>query len=254
MVLAAHLALGTPQRRASERYSVVRSAPLPGFGYPLRFMRTYRTVGLIVASVAATIVVGSWAVGCWQTSALVAEIGAATSPGEIAEAVAGKSLKELPERAQSRVLDALRTLVGKADYWREYHDGSPHRLFRWNSDTTRWVLVVTYEGRNVPDVSWMAIHLFDANWRQTAVLNFPTGYRIALFDVWKEQVSALAEPTITVRLGSVGSFGDFSYRQRQYYVLREARVALVRIEEEGGEVERGVFSSDHPFTGPRPPE
>jgi hypothetical protein len=151
------------------------------------------------------------------------------------------------------VLDALRELAGNEDYWREYSDGAPHRLLDWSSGTTRWVLVVTYEGMSVPDASWMAIHQFDASWHQTSVINFPTGYRIALFDVWKEHVEALSEPLIAVRLGSVGSFGNYSYRQLQYYAVREKRVVMVRIEEEGGELERAIFGASHPWNGPALP-
>jgi hypothetical protein len=123
-----------------------------------------------------------------------------------------------------------------------------------NSGAAKWALLVSYPGFEVPGFSWMAVHLFDRDWKQIAVDNFPTGYRMSLFDIWQERVDALAEPAIVVRLGTIGSFGNFTYRERQYYAVRDGRLALVRIEEEGREVTRGSFAASHPWTGPKPPE
>ncbi len=213
-------------------------------------MRTRTKIGLSILAVVCAVLLVRW----WDRWAIVGAVRAASTASEVAEAVVGENLKDLPVGAHGRVLDALRELTGKDEYWREYRDGSPHRLFRWNGGATRWVLVVTYEGMNVPDASWMAVHQFDASWNETSVINFPTGYRIALFDVWKEEFDAVPEPMIVVRLGSVGSFGDYSYRQRQYYSVRDGRVAMIRIEEEGGGLERAIFSASHPWNGPALPD
>ncbi len=100
----------------------------------------------------------------------------------------------------------------------------------------------------------MAIHQFDANWEQKSVVDFPTGYRIALLDVWREQREELSAPAIVVRLGSMRSFGNYTYRQRQYYAFREGRVVLTRIEEEKGDIERAIFRTSHPWNGPAQPK
>ncbi len=176
----------------------------------------------------------------------------AKTPAEIAMAVQGRDLRRLPEDVREQVVSALRTLAGKDEYWRGPGDGAPHRVCRLDSGALRWALVVSYEGLEVPGVSWMAVHLFDADWKQKAVANFPTGYRISLFDVWQERVDALSDPVFTVRLGSIGSFGDFTYRQRQHYAVRDERLALVRIADEGGAATKGSFAASHPWTGPRP--
>ena len=193
----------------------------------------------------------------WREDALArqewrARLRDAKQPSEIAAAVVGRDLRRLPEDVRDQVIGALRTLAGKDEYWRDPGDGAPHRVYRVNSGAVRWVLVVSYEGFEVPGVSWLAAHLFDADWRQISVANFPTGYRISLFDVWQERVLALPDPVLAVRLGSIGSFGDFTYRQRQYYAVRDDRLALVRIENEGGAATRGSFAAAHPWTGPEP--
>jgi hypothetical protein len=187
--------------------------------------------------------------GDWRTA-----VGKAKAPAEIAAAVTGVDLRNLPEDARDTVIPALRTLAGKDEYWRRPQDGAPHRVYRVNCGTVRWALVVSYPGFEVPGVSWVAVHLFDREWKQTAIANFPTGYRISLFDIWQERVDSLREPVLVMRLGTIGSFGNFTYRQRQYYAVREDRLALVRIEEEGRQVTRGIFSAEHPWTGPKPPE
>jgi len=179
---------------------------------------------------------------------------AAKSPREIAAAVVGLDLRHLPQDMRDTVVGALRTLAGKDDYWRTPQDGEPHRVYGVNSGRARWALIVSYPGLTVPGVSWMAVHLFDAGWQQIAVVNFPTGYRIALFDIWQERVLSLQEPVIVVRLGTIGSFMNFTYRERQYYAVREESVTLVRIAQEGGSLTRGVFSASHPWNGPRPPQ
>ena len=112
---------------------------------------------------------------------------------------------------------------------------------------------MTHEGMNFPAAySWMAIHQFDADWKQTSVLRFATGYRMVLSDVWREQREELSAPAIVVRLGT-GPFGDW-YRRRQYYAFHEGRVALTRIEEEKADVTRGSFHGRRPWTGPIPPK
>src|SRR5262245_28561507 len=181
-------------------------------------------------------------------------LDSAKTPAEIAAAVAGQDLRLLPEDVRETVVAALRSLTGKNEYWRQPHDGAPHRVYPVNQGAAKWALIVSYPGFEVPGYSWMAVHLFDRDWKQTAVDNFPTGYRISLFDIWQERVDALAEPAIVVRLGTIGSFGNFTYRERQYYAVRDGRLALVRIEQEGKEVTRGRFSASHPWTGPKPPE
>jgi len=179
-------------------------------------------------------------------------VDAAKEPARIAAAVVGRDLRRLPEDVREKVVGALRTLAGKDEYWRHPRDGAPHRVVRVNAGATRWAILVSYEGLQVPGVSWIAAHFFDAEWKQTGVVSFPTGYRIALFDVWQERVDAVPDPLIAVRLGSIGSFGDFTYRQRQYYALRDGRLALVRIEDEGGSATRGSFAASRPWTGAKP--
>jgi hypothetical protein len=194
----------------------------------------------------------------WREEALARQdwrkaVVAAKSPKEIAAAVAGLDLRSLGEESRDKVFDALRTLAGKDVYWRREQDGTPHRLYRVNCGAAKWALVVSYPGFEVPGFSWIAVHLFDGEWKQTAVDNFPTGYRISLFDVWQERVDSLPEPAIVVRLGTIGSFGNFTYRQRQYYAVRDGRIALVRLEQEGKDMGRGSFAASHPWTGPKPP-
>ena len=191
----------------------------------------------------------------WRETALAREnwqqaLTAAKTPLAIAAAVAGRDLRQLPKEAQGTVFDALRELAGKQDYWRRPHDGAPHRFLPVEAGAARWALVVTYPGLEVPGVSWMAVHFFDANGKQLSVDNFPTGYRISLFDMWHERIAWLPAQVLVVRLGTIGSFGNFTYRQRQYYAVHESRVALVRVEDEGGGIASGVFAASHPWTGP----
>lgn len=192
-----------------------------------------------------------WREEALARSAWQVHVAAAKTPAEIATAVRGQDLKNLPEAMHDKVIDALRTLAGKDEYWRSEGDGSPHRVVSLPGGKDRWALVVSGEGMSVPGVSWLAVHLFDAQWQQTQVVNFPTGYRIALFDVWVERVDALPDPVIVVRLGSIGSFGDYTYRQRQYYAVRDGRVLLLRVEDEGGGATTGSFAASHPWTGPK---
>lgn len=233
-------------RYGRERVQAVLTSPLPTFAAALP-----AALGASLPELADAW--RTWRADAVRRSAWQDVVRAASTDGDIAAAVVEQDLEHLPMAIRDKVIDALRRLAGKQEYWRRYEDGSPRRLIRVEAGATRWVLVVTYEGMEVPGYSWMAVHLFDGNWKQTAVDRFPTGYRIALFDVWSETVEALPGRALVVRLGSVGSFGDFTYRQRQYYAIREDRVALVRLEEEGKGLAQGVFSASRPWTGPRPP-
>lgn len=177
---------------------------------------------------------------------------AAMRPSQIAESVVDQDLKQLSGSKRKHVLDALRTLAGTEDHWRKERDSSPHRLLRWPMGETKWVLVATHDVFAVPEFSWMAVHQFDAEWRQIAVVRFDTGYRMAIRDVRQQAVEDLPEPAIVVRLRGVSPLLGYG-GQVQYYTLVQSRVVLVRIEDEDGRIESGNFNSRLPWTGPVPP-
>lgn len=204
--------------------------------------------------VAILLAIGGLLTTRWvEEASLGSAVSGAGSAREVAELVVGKDLKKLPESTRQVVLDAFRELTGKDVYWRRPGDGSPHRLMHYPSGDVRWVLVATYEGRSVAATSWMAVHLFDEHWQQVAVQRFRTGYRIVLMNVWQAQVEHVDSPVIAVKLGSFGSFGNWTYRQLQYYAISGTRPVLLRKQVENGELERAIYTDTPPWNGPAVP-
>jgi hypothetical protein len=144
------------------------------------------------------------------------------------------------------------------------HPAAPRWVAEYPTGKTRWILVQAYEGWNVPDVSFVKLQRFDAEWKYLGEIDFPTGYRLQLTDIKLLKAPKLPVDVIEVKVRSSGPFrlreGEKEVREedvaklRELYCVFDDRIALVRLEDKDGDLLRNPYRAAIPFIGPAVPK
>jgi len=177
-----------------------------------------------------------------------------------------RDLRKLGPAEQEKFSQALRELVKpeaknpeEADFFEAWF------VKRFRSGKARWIFLEAYPGYEVPDVSAVRVHLFDEAWNEILVEAYPTGYRFFLAEARVEESGPLKQDLLVVRVTSSGPFrvlasgqkksalepGDF---QEQHYAFTGDRMALVRLEDDQGQLIANSYCWETPMKGGAVPE
>src|SRR5262245_35364932 len=153
---------------------------------------------------------------------------------------AGQDLRKLEKFGMPAFQAMVSDLTGDAPDPDPWQSPRPWRVERVSAGDAAWVLLEGYPGYDIPDVSSMRIHVFDANWNRLKKQEFPTGYRMRLTGIALATENPLDAPLVVARVVPTGPFqvvdglerpafedGEF---QRQYYALSGGEFVMVRLE------------------------
>jgi hypothetical protein len=177
---------------------------------------------------------------------------------------AGQDLRKLEKFGMPAFRAMFRELTGDAEDPDPWGSPRPWRVERFPVGDVAWVLLEGYPGYDVPDVSSMRIHVFDAKWKRITKQEFPTGYRMRLTRITLAAENPLGKPLVVARVVSTGPFeivngaerpafeaGEF---QRQYYALSGGQFVMVRLEDHEGRIVPNHYRWSAPSKGPEVPK
>lgn len=134
----------------------------------------------------------------------------------------------------------------------------PQWLRKFKAGPIRWMLLLEYHGSfHSQHVSFVQVHLFDADWHRVAKQLFPTGRDLFLGKADIEHSSVFDQDVLVLNvreykqgLSALGSQG----RENQVYALRSDKLDLVRVADQEGKLRRKDFQSWFPDKGTAQPK
>src|SRR5437016_4618520 len=126
-------------------------------------------------SLSLTLIVGLALVGCGAPAKTATQRTGATQPAKAApgparakglESYAEKDLRKLDRPAWEEFRRQLHSLTGDAPTTQEYRSLEPWVVEKFSSGGAAWLVAEAYPGYDVPDVSYVQVHVFDKDWKR----------------------------------------------------------------------------------------
>ncbi len=172
----------------------------------------------------------------------------------------GKDMAKASEVEQGRFIEGLRALTGDKHEANDWNSLRPWWVSRFDGPGASWLVLEAYPGYNIPDMSHVRLHVFDATWKRTSKSRFLTGYRMFLSEASVEKQPSIQQDLFVAKMTSAGSFVAVSdeklrpaFDLLQYYGLLGTNIVMVRLEDGAGRMVRNHYRWSNPTLGPPVP-
>src|SRR6266478_1997159 len=129
----------------------------------------------------------------------------------------GKDLRKLDKSAMPAFEAMVEALTGDTPDEDRWRSPRPWGVAKFGIGDAAWVLVEGYPGYDIPDVSWMRLHVFDAQWKRIRKQEFPTGYRMRQKEILLVTDSPLGPPLLAAKVASTGPLIVEGEKQRSLF-------------------------------------